>query len=58
MIACGDDHSVFLTRDYELKACGYGSNGQLGVGFQTKIEHRPILIITVPGLEESLDRVD
>ena len=51
MIACGDDHSVFLTRDYELKACGYGSNGQLGVGFQTKIEHRPILIITVPGLE-------
>jgi alpha-tubulin suppressor-like RCC1 family protein len=33
MVACGDDHSVFLTRDYELKACGHGSNGQLGVGY-------------------------
>ena len=39
-IECGQDHSFFLTDTGELYACGWGADGQTGLGHMNS-EHRP-----------------
>jgi alpha-tubulin suppressor-like RCC1 family protein len=41
MIACGEEHSCFLTTENTLYACGKGDFGQLGIGYSTTREFRP-----------------
>ncbi|MBN3325406.1 RCC1L protein, partial [Atractosteus spatula] len=31
-VACGQDHSLFLTEDGQVHACGWGADGQTGLG--------------------------
>ncbi|MBN3308988.1 RCC1L protein, partial [Amia calva] len=31
-VACGQDHSLFLTEDGQVYACGWGADGQTGLG--------------------------
>lgn len=42
-ISCGQDHSLFLTKDGKLYSCGWGADGQTGLGHY-QIEHKPSLI--------------
>ncbi|XP_066279833.1 RCC1-like G exchanging factor-like protein [Branchiostoma lanceolatum] len=39
-LAAGLDHSLFLTEDGEVYSCGWGADGQTGLGHY-KSEHRP-----------------
>lgn len=32
-VVCGQDHTLFLTEDGRVYACGLGSDGQTGIGF-------------------------
>ena len=34
-LSCGFGHSVFVTKDGDVYACGYNNNGQLGLGDTT-----------------------
>lgn len=43
-IACGLKHSIALTNNGELYAWGSNSDGQLGVGSNTKMELVPKLV--------------
>ena len=42
IIACGEDHSIFITNENEIFGCGRGEKGQLGIGYATHREFRPI----------------
>lgn len=35
-VACGQDHSLFLTETGKVYACGWGADGQTGLGHQEK----------------------
>ena len=41
-IDCGLEHSCFLTSDGHCFGCGEGEYGQLGVGYVTLKEYRPM----------------
>ena len=41
-IACGAEHSVFLTEQHDVLGLGDGEAGQLGLGYNTILEHKPI----------------
>ncbi len=41
-VACGADHSCFLTQDNQVYTCGKGDKGQLGIGYPTSREFRPL----------------
>jgi alpha-tubulin suppressor-like RCC1 family protein len=43
-ISAGLEHSMFLTNDGEVFACGEGEHGQLGLGVCSLIEYRPLKI--------------
>lgn len=43
-VASGLEHSMFLTNDGEVYGCGEGEHGQLGLGYCSLIEYRPIKI--------------
>jgi alpha-tubulin suppressor-like RCC1 family protein len=43
-ISCGANHSVFLSTKGEAYSCGKGDKGQLGIGFISIKEYRPIVI--------------
>uniref|UniRef100_A0AAV2JAU5 RCC1-like domain-containing protein n=1 Tax=Knipowitschia caucasica TaxID=637954 RepID=A0AAV2JAU5_KNICA len=34
MVACGQDHSLFLTDEGKVYSCGWGADGQTGLGHQ------------------------
>lgn len=42
-IVCGQDHTLFLTQCGEVYSCGWGADGQTGLGHY-KNEHRPTLV--------------
>lgn len=39
-IVCGQDHSLFLTEDGKLFSCGWGADGQTGLGHYNN-QHKP-----------------
>jgi len=43
-ISCGSYHSCFLSTKGEVFSCGQGDKGQLGIGFISPKEYRPIVI--------------
>jgi alpha-tubulin suppressor-like RCC1 family protein len=43
-ISCGANHSCFLSTKGEAYSCGKGDKGQLGIGFISIKEYRPIVI--------------
>lgn len=45
MIACGLEHTIFLTEDHKVYSCGAGENGQLGLGNMQSVP-MPTLIPT------------
>lgn len=46
-IACGLKHSIALTNNGELYAWGSNSDGQLGLGSDTKMELKPKLVYSL-----------
>ncbi|KAM6346600.1 putative E3 ubiquitin-protein ligase HERC4 isoform 2-T2 [Podargus strigoides] len=49
-IACGDRHAMALSRGGKLFTWGQNAHGQLGVGSQTTLIHRPQLVKTLMGI--------
>eukprot|EP01117_Protostelium_nocturnum_P011166 TRINITY_DN4055_c0_g2_i2.p1 TRINITY_DN4055_c0_g2~~TRINITY_DN4055_c0_g2_i2.p1 ORF type:complete len:958 (+),score=321.19 TRINITY_DN4055_c0_g2_i2:373-3246(+) len=50
-VACGANHSVFLSSRGEVLACGKGKNGQLGIGDSSLMDKKiPILIESLRGI--------
>lgn len=43
-VACGAHHSCFLSVKGEVYSCGKGDKGQLGIGFISIKEYRPIVV--------------
>ena len=41
-VSCGSDHSCFLTEQGDVYACGEGEKGQLGLGYISMKEYRPL----------------
>ena len=41
-VACGADHSCFLTEENKVFTCGRGDKGQLGIGYTSTREFRPL----------------
>lgn len=36
-IVCGQDHTLFLTEDGKVYACGWGADGQTGLGHNKNV---------------------
>uniref|UniRef100_A0A8C3UQY3 Uncharacterized protein n=1 Tax=Catharus ustulatus TaxID=91951 RepID=A0A8C3UQY3_CATUS len=49
-IACGDQHAMALSRGGELFTWGRNTHGQLGVGSQTTLTHKPQLVERLKGI--------
>lgn len=49
-IACGLKHSIALTNNGELYAWGSNSDGQLGLGSNTKMELKPKLVSSLAAI--------
>jgi alpha-tubulin suppressor-like RCC1 family protein len=45
MVACGLEHTIFLTEEHKVYSCGAGDNGQLGLGHNQAVS-TPTLIPT------------
>ena len=43
-VSCGAYHSCFLSTKGEVFSCGRGDKGQLGIGFISPKEYRPIVV--------------
>ena len=43
-VSCGSNHTCFLTYKHEVYSCGANYVGQLGVGFISDKEFRPIVV--------------
>ena len=43
-ISCGAYHSCFLSANGQVFSCGRGDKGQLGIGFISQKEYRPIIV--------------
>ena len=51
-VACGDYHTLFLTRDSRVLACGANCCGQLGLGSQaSSAEREPQIVAALAGKE-------
>ncbi len=56
-VSCGAYHTVFLPRKGEAYAGGRGDKGQLGIGFITIKEYRPIVIRLRGYVEEKIRHI-
>lgn len=43
-VSCGASHSCFLSDKGDVFSCGNNDKGQLGIGFITTKEYRPIVV--------------
>ena len=43
-LSCGSDHSCFLTEHGDVFACGENQKGQLGLGYNSPKEYRPLRV--------------
>jgi len=50
-VDCGFEHSCFLTEHGEVFSCGSGEFGQLGLGYVSYKEYRPVRV-RIKELEE------
>lgn len=55
-MACGADHTVFVTVNSEVKACGKCEYGQLGIGYKTDFEHHTNLLVSFPKTADDTDK--
>ncbi|XP_072439989.1 probable E3 ubiquitin-protein ligase HERC3 [Chiloscyllium punctatum] len=49
-VACGNNHSLALTKDGQLFTWGQNTYGQLGLGTKDACRHIPELMISLPGM--------
>ncbi|XP_048471115.1 probable E3 ubiquitin-protein ligase HERC3 [Rhincodon typus] len=49
-VACGNSHSLALTKDGQLFAWGQNTYGQLGLGTKDACQHIPELMVSLPGM--------
>jgi len=55
-IACGGEHTIFITQDQEVYACGSGGKGQLGLGDRDD-RHEPCLLTSLRNSGRSIQQV-
>lgn len=51
--ACGSDHTCFLTEENDVFTCGRGEKGQLGLGYITTREFRPLKVKKIQDFSSS-----
>ncbi|KAM4743192.1 putative E3 ubiquitin-protein ligase HERC4 isoform 2-T2 [Anableps anableps] len=49
-VACGNSHSFALTKGGDVFSWGSNSHGQLGLGKQVALQHRPVLVCALTGV--------
>ncbi|XP_036006080.1 probable E3 ubiquitin-protein ligase HERC4 isoform X2 [Fundulus heteroclitus] len=49
-VACGNSHSLALTKGGDVFSWGSNSHGQLGLGKEVSLQHKPVLVCALTGV--------